>query len=66
MEGRGPDHLLPAGHRPGLRAFNEERSRFYTEQSLDPLPASTGVQALLCRPDLLVQIEVIAIFLKHI
>jgi len=26
------------------------------------LPASTGIQAILCRPDLLVEIEAIAIF----
>ena len=44
--------------------FNEERTRFYTEQQLDPLPASTGIQAILCRPDLLVEIEAIAIFMK--
>jgi enamine deaminase RidA (YjgF/YER057c/UK114 family) len=43
-------------------AFNEERSAFYKAQQLDPLPASTGIQAKLCRPDLLVEIEAIAIF----
>jgi 2-iminobutanoate/2-iminopropanoate deaminase len=43
-------------------AFNEERTAFYTEQGLDPLPASTGIQAILCRPDLLVEIEAIAMF----
>jgi 2-iminobutanoate/2-iminopropanoate deaminase len=43
-------------------AFNEERTAFYREQGLDPLPASTGVQAKLCRPELLVEIESIAIF----
>jgi enamine deaminase RidA (YjgF/YER057c/UK114 family) len=43
-------------------AFNEIRTQFFTEQGLNPLPASTGVQAILCRPDLLVEIEVIAIF----
>jgi len=42
--------------------FNEERTAFYTSQALDPLPASTGIQAKLCRPDLLVEIETIAIF----
>ncbi len=45
-------------------AFNEERTRFYAEQGLDPLPASTGIQAVLCRPDLLVEIEAIAMFKK--
>lgn len=45
-------------------AFNQERTRFYREQGLDPLPASTGVQAILCRPDLLIEIEAIAVFLR--
>ena len=44
------------------QAFNEERSSFYKMQGLDPLPASTGIQAILCRPDLLVEIEAIAMF----
>ena len=44
------------------QAFNEERTAFYTEQGLDPLPASTGIQAKLCRPELLVEIEAIAMF----
>ncbi len=43
-------------------AFNEERTAFYAEQGLDPLPASTGIQAILCRPELLVEIEAIAMF----
>jgi enamine deaminase RidA (YjgF/YER057c/UK114 family) len=43
-------------------AFNEERTTFYRERELDPLPASTGIQAILCRPDLLVEIEAIAMF----
>ncbi len=43
--------------------FNEERTAFYAEQQLDPLPASTGIQAILCRPDLLVEIEAIAMFI---
>jgi enamine deaminase RidA (YjgF/YER057c/UK114 family) len=43
-------------------AFNEERTDFYHAQGLDPLPASTGIQAILCRPDLLVEIEAIALF----
>jgi enamine deaminase RidA (YjgF/YER057c/UK114 family) len=42
-------------------AFNEERTAFYKEQGLDPLPASTGIQAILCRPELLVEIEAMAI-----
>ncbi len=43
-------------------AFNEERTAFFQEQQLDPLPASTGIQAKLCRPELLVEIEAIAMF----
>jgi enamine deaminase RidA (YjgF/YER057c/UK114 family) len=46
-------------------AFNEERTSFFREQGLDPLPASTGIQAILCRPDLLVEIEAIAMFIKQ-
>jgi len=42
--------------------FNEERAAFYQRQSLNPLPASTGIQAILCRPELLVEIEAIAMF----
>lgn len=41
--------------------FNEERNAFYGQQGLDPLPASTGIQAKLCRPELLIEIEAIAI-----
>lgn len=44
------------------REFNEERTAFYKEQKLDPLPASTGIQAILCRPDLLIECEAIAMF----
>jgi enamine deaminase RidA (YjgF/YER057c/UK114 family) len=43
-------------------AFNEERTAFYARQGLDPLPASTGIQAILCRPELLIEIEAIAMF----
>ena len=46
-------------------AFNEERTAFYKEQGLDPLPASTGIQAILCRPELLVEIEAIAMFRRE-
>ncbi|HEY2861110.1 MAG TPA: Rid family hydrolase [Terracidiphilus sp.] len=44
-------------------AFNEERTKFFHEQGLDQLPASTGIQAHLCRPELLIEIEAIAMFL---
>jgi enamine deaminase RidA (YjgF/YER057c/UK114 family) len=43
-------------------AFNEIRTQFFMEQGLNPLPASTGIQAILCRPDLLIEIEAMAIF----
>jgi enamine deaminase RidA (YjgF/YER057c/UK114 family) len=43
-------------------AFNEERTEFFRQQCLDPLPASTGIQAILCRPELLIEIEAIAMF----
>jgi len=42
--------------------FNTIRTQFFKEHGLDPLPASTGIQAILCRPDLLVEIEAMAIF----
>jgi 2-iminobutanoate/2-iminopropanoate deaminase len=47
------------------KAFNEERADFYKEQRLNPLPASTGIQAILCRPDLLIEIEAIAMFRRE-
>lgn len=42
--------------------FNELRTQFFKEQRLNPLPASTGIQAILCRPELLIEMEAIAIF----
>ncbi len=42
-------------------AFNQVRSEFYDNEELDPYPASTCVEARLCRPDLLVEIEAIAV-----
>jgi len=42
--------------------FNAIRTQFFQEQGLNPLPASTGIQAILCRPDLLIEIEAMAIF----
>ena len=41
--------------------FNEVRTAFFTWLGLDPLPASTGIQARLCRENLLVEIEAIAV-----
>ena len=40
--------------------FNRIRTEFFHQQGLNPLPASTGIQAILCRPDLLIEIEAIA------
>ena len=40
--------------------FNESRNVFFEEQKLDPLPASTCIEARICRPELLVEIEAIA------
>ena len=42
--------------------FNRVRTEFFRQQGLNPLPASTGIQAILCRPDLLIEIEAIAIW----
>jgi 2-iminobutanoate/2-iminopropanoate deaminase len=41
--------------------FNEVRTQFYRWLGLDPLPASTAIQARICRSDLLVEIEAIAV-----
>lgn len=45
-------------------AFNEIRNAFYEEQELDPVPASTCIEARICRPELLVEIEAIAMIPK--
>lgn len=42
--------------------FNEERTASYQQIGLDPLPASTDIQVVLCRPELLVEIEAVAVF----
>jgi 2-iminobutanoate/2-iminopropanoate deaminase len=42
--------------------FNRIRAQFLKERGLNPLPASTGIQAILCRPDLLIEIEAMAVF----
>ena len=41
--------------------FNTVRTMFMAAIGLSPLPASTGIQARLCRSDLLVEIEAIAV-----
>jgi enamine deaminase RidA (YjgF/YER057c/UK114 family) len=46
-------------------AFNEERTAFFKKLGLDPLPASTCIQAHLCRPELLVEMEAIAMFVPE-
>ena len=43
------------------KEFNEIRTSFFTWLGLNPLPASTGIQARLCWETLLVEIEAIAI-----
>ncbi len=43
-------------------AFNEERTAFFIEQGVDVYPASTGIEARLCRPELLIELEAIAMF----
>jgi enamine deaminase RidA (YjgF/YER057c/UK114 family) len=40
--------------------FNEARNDFFDEEGLDPYPASTCIGALICRADLSVEIEAIA------
>lgn len=42
--------------------FNRIRTSFFHWMGLHPLPASVGVQTRLCREDLLVEIEAIALF----
>ena len=44
--------------------FNDVRTTFFKWQGLDPLPASVGIQARLCREDLLVEIEAIVVLKK--
>jgi len=41
--------------------FNKIRTSFYSWMNLDPLPASTGIQARLCWETLLIEIEAYAI-----
>jgi 2-iminobutanoate/2-iminopropanoate deaminase len=44
--------------------FNSVRNEFYFALGLDPFPASTGIQAHICRSDLLVEIEALAILYR--
>jgi 2-iminobutanoate/2-iminopropanoate deaminase len=41
--------------------FNRIRTLFFECMGVSPLPASTGIQARLCRSDLLVEIELFAV-----
>ncbi len=43
------------------KEFNKIRTTFFSWLGLDPLPASTGIQARLCWETLLVEIEAIAV-----
>lgn len=40
--------------------FNAVRNAFYEEEGLDPYPASTCIEARICRPELLVEMDAIA------
>ena len=42
-------------------AFNQARSAYFREIGLEPFPASTCVEARLCRDDLLVEMEACAV-----
>jgi 2-iminobutanoate/2-iminopropanoate deaminase len=41
--------------------FNVFRNQFYKKEKLKPFPASVCIEANLCRPELLVEIEAIAV-----
>ena len=45
-------------------AFNDVRNEFFRALGLDPFPASTAIQARICRSDLLVEIEALAYFVR--
>ena len=44
--------------------FNAIRNEFFRALGLNPFPASTGIQARICRSDLLVEIEAQAILVR--
>lgn len=44
--------------------FNNIRNEFFRALGLDPFPASTGIQARICRSDLLVEIEAMAMLVR--
>jgi len=41
--------------------FNKIRIQFFMDEGVNPFPASVGVQATLCRPELLIEMDAIAI-----
>ncbi len=41
--------------------FNDARNAFFETKNLNPLPASTCIEARICRPELLIEIEAIAV-----
>ena len=45
--------------------FNDIRTEFFVALGLDPFPASTGIQARICRGDLLVEIEILAVLYRE-
>jgi 2-iminobutanoate/2-iminopropanoate deaminase len=44
--------------------FNRVRNEFFRAWGLDPFPASTAIQARICRSDLLVEIEAVALLAR--
>ena len=47
------------------REFNSVRNEFFSALGLNPFPASTAIQARICRSDLLVEIEAVAILVRE-
>ena len=45
--------------------FNNVRNEFFHALGLDPFPASTAIQARICRSDLLVEIEAVAMLCRQ-
>jgi len=46
------------------KEFNNIRNEFFRTLGLEPFPASTAIQARICRSDLLVEIEAMAILVR--
>jgi enamine deaminase RidA (YjgF/YER057c/UK114 family) len=47
------------------KEFNSIRNEFFGALGLEPSPASTGIQAHICRSDLLVEIEALAVLCRE-